>query len=78
VKNFNASVDLYIDENQFYVHRTQLKVNLGVDNNGKTSTTTIDTTVDLSNFNRPVTITVPANATPLTDPQQLLNGVSGL
>jgi hypothetical protein len=35
-------------------------------------------TIDLSKFNQPVTITVPTNATPLTDPQQLLNGVSGL
>lgn len=78
VKDFNASLDLYIDENQFYVHRTQLKVNLGINNDGKTSTTTMEFTIDLSKFNQPVTITVPANATPLTDPQQLLNGVSGL
>jgi len=78
VKDFSAVLDLYIDENQFYTHHTELKVNLGMDNNGKTVTTNIDLTIDLSNFNQPATITAPANATPLTDPKQLLGGLSNL
>ena len=78
VKDFSASLDLYIDENHFYTHRTELKVNLGMDNNGKTATANVDLTIDLSNFNQPVTITAPANATPLTDPKQLLGELSKL
>lgn len=76
VKDLNATADLYVDENQFYVHRTELKVKLGTDENGKTVNTNLDLIVDLSNFNQPVTITVPTNAKPLTDPKQLLSGLS--
>jgi LppX_LprAFG lipoprotein len=78
VKNFSSSVDVYIDEKQFYVRRSELKVNMGMDDNGKTTSTNSDLIVDLSNFNQPVTITVPANATLLTDHRQLLGRLGGL
>jgi Family of unknown function (DUF6612) len=77
VKNFNSSVDLYIDEQKFYVHRSRLQVALGTNDKGQTATSKSDLTIDLSNFNQPVTITAPANATPLTDPKQLLSKLSG-
>jgi hypothetical protein len=78
VKNLNASVDVFIDEQQFYVHRTQIKINQGTDNNGTTTSANSNVIMDLSNFNQPVTITAPTNATPLTDPKQLLGGLNGL
>src|SRR5436305_612017 len=78
VKNFSAAANVYIDEQQFYIHRTELRVNLGTDVNGTAASSNIDLTVNLSNFNQPVTITAPANATPLTDPKQVLNGINGL
>jgi hypothetical protein len=78
VKNFSSSVDVYIDEKQFYVRRSELKVNMGMDDNGTTTSTNSDLIIDLSNFNQPVTITAPANATHLTDRKQLLGRLSGL
>jgi hypothetical protein len=78
VKNFSSSLDVYIDEKQFYVRRSELKVNMEMDDNGKTTSTNSDIIVDLSNFNQPVTITAPANATYLTDRKQLLGRLSGL
>jgi hypothetical protein len=83
---FNASLDLWIDETQFYVHRTELKLNLNVNPAGISQSITpmpgspiqgslptsvlanLDLIVDLSNFNAPVTITPPANATPIGIP----------
>ncbi|GAC1501057.1 MAG: hypothetical protein NVS2B12_08940 [Ktedonobacteraceae bacterium] len=73
-KKFVSTADVWIDEKQFYVHRTQLKLNLDANTstvgNGAPSSvaTALDTTVDLSNFNAPVTITPPTNATPTTNP----------
>jgi hypothetical protein len=78
VKNLSGSVDVFIDEQQFYVHRTQLKINQDTDSNGATTSANSNLTMDLSNFNQPVTITAPTSATPLTDPKQLLGGLSGL
>jgi hypothetical protein len=70
LKTFSATADLFIDETNFYVHRTELKVNLGADANGTTVSMNLDLTIDLSKFNEPVKITVPTDAKPL-DPQQL-------
>ena len=73
-RKFLSTVDVWIDEQQFYVHRTQLKLSLDADTstvgNGAPSNvaTTLDTTIDLSNFNAPVTINPPANATPTNNP----------
>ncbi|HZU67597.1 MAG TPA: LppX_LprAFG lipoprotein [Ktedonobacteraceae bacterium] len=80
-RSFNSTLDLWIDETHFYVHRTELKVNANADlsslatpdtQNGvklpSNATITLDTIVDLSNFNTPVTITPPANATPTNNP----------
>jgi hypothetical protein len=78
VKNLSGSLDVFIDEQQFYVHRTQLKINQDTDSNGTTTSANSNLTMDLSKFNQPVTITAPTNATPLTDPKQLLGGLGGL
>jgi len=78
VTNFSSSVDIYIDETQFYVHHGELRINLGTNDNGQTTSNSTDFIIDLSNFNQPVTITEPANAIPLTDPKQLLGPLSGL
>lgn len=73
-KSFKATIDVWIDESQFYVHRTQLQLNLTADTQGVagstagTVTTDLNTIVDLSKFNDQVTITPPANATPTDDP----------
>jgi hypothetical protein len=82
-KAFSSSVDLWIDEKTSYVHRTELKFNLNADTSSLSQyvtptttaimvpsnvTTNLDSVVDLSNFNAPVTITPPANAIPTNDP----------
>ena len=82
-KAFSSSVDLWIDEKTSYVHRTELKFNLNADTSSLSQyvtpttsanmvpsnvTTTLDSVVDLSNFNAPVTITPPTNAIPTSDP----------
>jgi hypothetical protein len=84
-KSFNATIDLWIDETQFYLRQTELKLNLNVNaaslgqsitpvaNSGYTSLipanviTSLDSTVDLSKFNQPVTIIPPTNATPASN-----------
>jgi hypothetical protein len=84
-KSFNATLDLWIDETNFYVHRTELKINANEDlsslatSNAQGSvmlpsnaTITLDAVVDLSNFNKPVTITPPSNATPTNNPGVIL------
>ncbi len=74
LKSFQSSVDVWIDETQFYVHQTELKLNLVADTTvsagatPSTATTNLDTVINLSKFNAPVTITPPTNATPTNDP----------
>lgn len=87
-KSFQSSVDVWIDETQFYVHRTELKLKIIADTSAVAGTpaagitlpsgviTDLDTTVDLSKFNVPVTITPPTNATPTNDPTTIL-GLGG-
>ena len=85
-QSFNATLDLWIDETQFYVHRSELKLNIKANTASLKQSitptpgstvqgsipasviTNLDSIVDLSNFNAPVTITPPANATPITIP----------
>jgi len=89
---FQSSLDVWIDETSFYVHRTELKFSLdeglsslsGSVTPTATATSAVlpgltvnfDSIVDLSNFNQPVTITPPANATP-TDNLFNIFGASG-
>jgi hypothetical protein len=86
-KSFKSTLDVWIDETNFYVHRTELKVNadanlssLGTPNaNGKntlpsSATVALDSLVDLSKFNQPVTITPPANAIPTNNPSVVFGG----
>ena len=79
-KDFNATLDFWIDESTSYVHRVEMKLNFNLDLKGlvtPTTTTTnnnagvslkLDTTIDLSKFNEPVTINAPANAIPTDNP----------
>ena len=74
MKSFQSTLDVWIDESQFYVHQAQFKLNLtadtsGVDGSGQSSTSgNLNTTVNLSKFNETVTITPPSNATPTSNP----------
>ena len=85
-KNLTASLNLWIDEAKFYLHRVELKFNLSADLSSLNATatatagvtvppnltTTLDSTVDLSKFNVPVTITPPTNAIPTDNPLSIL------
>jgi hypothetical protein len=88
-QGFSSTLDLWIDETHFYVHRSELKLNvsanLGAVTNGGTATattgtasatvsTTLDSIVDLSKFNQPVNITAPANAIPTNNPISIFTG----
>jgi hypothetical protein len=81
-KSFLSTVDVWIDETNFYIHRTELKINLDADtssigNGAPTSVkSNIDTIVDLSKFNEAVTITPPTNAIPTNDPATVLGKTS--
>ena len=85
-KTFNSTVDLWIDEATFYVHRTELKLNLDVNAASLSQsitptvttvvipsnvTTTLDSVVDLSKFNEPVTVTPPLNPIATHDPTKV-------
>jgi hypothetical protein len=73
-KSFLSTIDVWIDETHFYVHRTQFKLNLTANTGAvstvapKTTAVNLNTIVDLSNFNVPVTITPPTNAIPTDNP----------
>lgn len=73
-KQFNAVVDVWIDESKFYVHRTQLKLDIMADTSAiskdapSAAKTSVKTVVDLSKFDQPITIKVPTNATPTDNP----------
>jgi len=81
-KSFTSSLNLWIDETNFYVHRTELKVNVGEDISALSQSltpvvtfplpagviTSFDSTLDLSKFNDPVKITPPTGAIPTDNP----------
>ncbi len=79
-KTLQASIDLWIDETNFYVHRAELRFDLDEDLSLPGSPATpvpviisglaahFDSITDLSNFNKPVTITPPASAIPANNP----------
>ncbi len=85
VKSFNSTIDTWISEQDFYLRRTELKLDMTTDlsslaKNGTTGSngtaannvnTKLDFTVDLSKFNQPVTINMPANATPTANPRDI-------
>lgn len=83
-QGFNSTLDIWIDETNFYVHRTELKLNVNANLSAATATTggnvpsnvstTIDSIVDLSKFNEPVNITAPANAIPTNNPVSIFTG----
>ena len=86
-KSLQSSIDVWIDESQFYVHQTEVKLNL-VTGSGANSTPTAgasaasvtlntDSVIDLSKFNESITITPPANATPTSDPTTIFSGLTG-
>nr|BBH93540.1 hypothetical protein KTA_17390 [Thermogemmatispora argillosa] len=77
-----ANLELWIDEQNFYVHELNLKTIIDIDlskllqatpTSGASSLSGVFTvqnnaTVDYSKFNQPVTINAPANAIPTTNP----------
>lgn len=73
-QQFNAVVDVWIDESKFYVHRTQLQLDIVADTTAISKDTpgaaksSAKTVVDLSKFDQPVTIKVPTDATPTNNP----------
>lgn len=73
-KVFSAVVDVWIDEKTFYVNQTEFKLNIVVDPSKvsksapSVGTTSVDSTINLSKFNDPVTITAPSGATPTANP----------
>ncbi len=85
-KSFQSTVDVWIDETQFYVHRSEFKLSLNADTSSISGTPTVagtvptsittnqDSIIDLSKFNDPVTITPPTDATPTNDPTVILGG----
>ena len=86
-KSFKSTLDVWIDETHFYLHRTELKVNADADlsslstpnANGKSTlpsnaAVSLDSIVDLSKFDQPVTITPPANAVPVNNPGVIFGG----
>lgn len=86
-KSFKSTLDVWIDETHFYLHRTELKVNADADlsslstpnANGKSTlpsnaAVSLDSIVDLSKFDQPVTITPPTNAIPTDNPGVILGG----
>lgn len=74
IQSLQSSVDVWIDETTFYVHRTQIKLNLiaNAPTSGGTAPsaikTSLNTIIDLSKFNDPVVIKAPANAIPTNNP----------
>lgn len=86
-KLFASSLDLWIDETNFYVHRTELKVNVGEDISALSQSltpvvtfplpagviTSFDSTLDLSKFNDPVKITPPTGAIPTDNPTSIFS-----
>ena len=87
-KTFQANIDLWIDETNFYVHRVKLEFDLDEDLSSPGTSTTptsvlvsglaahFDSITDLSKFNQPVTITPPANTIPIDDANSIF-GLSG-
>lgn len=82
----HATLDLWIDPATYYVHQMELKYNISL-NAGSFVTPTpsatstalnlnmaSDTTIDMSNFNAPVTITAPSNAIPTTNLSSAFGG----
>ena len=73
-KTFNSSADVWIDETNFYVHRSEFKLNFTADTSQvggqvpQSVGTNLDSILDLSKFNETVNITPPSNATPTNNP----------
>jgi len=81
-KLFASSLDLWIDETNFYVHRTELKFKVDEDISSLSQSLTpvvtfplpagvitgFDSTLDLSKFNASVTIKPPTGAIPTDNP----------
>ncbi|WP_322480460.1 hypothetical protein [Thermogemmatispora sp.] len=81
-RSFQATIDLWIDETQFYLHRVQLKLAMNADTQGlltpvagvastllpPTLMVNLSSIVDLKHFNQPLTISAPSNAIPTDDP----------
>lgn len=89
MKSLQATIDLWIGTTHYYVHQTEVKLDLmanvgssistpttGSANSASISTKT-DSTINLSNFNGPVTITPPSNATSISNPGAIFGTSTG-
>lgn len=77
-KKFVSTVDVWISEQDFYVHRTEVRLDLNADTSAvqqviqaKDINVNFKTVLDLSRFNEPFNVTVPSNATPTDDPAEI-------
>ncbi len=88
LKNFGATLDFWFDESTSYIHRMEMKLNLGLDLSKFVTPTpgattgspagislNADIVVDLSKFNDPsIKITAPANAIQTDNPATIFGG----
>lgn len=88
LNKFGATLDFWFDESTSYLHRFEMKLNMGMDlskfvtptpgaTTGSPAGISInaDIVVDLSKFNDPsIKITAPANATPTDNPGAVFGG----
>jgi len=74
VQTFDSTIDLWIDEQDFYLHETQFTLNLSTATDSESTdgvTVALDMNVKLSEFNQPVDITPPAEAVPIENPEDI-------
>lgn len=86
LKNFQASLDFWIDESTSYVHHIEMKFSMNINassfatpgtsgNVPSAITIAFDMTIDLSRFNdSSITVTAPANAIPTNNPSTIFTG----
>lgn len=74
VQTFSTTIDLWIDEQDFYLHETQFTLDLSTATDSESTdgvTVALDMNLKLSEFNQPVNITPPAEAVPIDSPEDI-------
>jgi hypothetical protein len=67
----NVTLDFWIDENTNYMHKMTMSFMMTISSSGTTVPMDASVQMSMSNFNHPVTITIPANAIPATSLSQV-------
>jgi hypothetical protein len=62
----NVTLDFWIDESTHYIHEITMRFPVTTSSSRATMTWDVNVQENMSNFNRPVTITIPAHAIPAT------------